>query len=379
MSIGRRDVMIGGAAAVMLARAGRALAQGSGAAGVPIRLTDSRLLVAGSIGTSPTLPMVIDTGGQFGLIHTDLAQQLKLSRIGYRKLRLSWGHAEYPIYRASGLLLGGRFEVPVLALAGIDRGLGDGAAISLPGRVLTVMDGELDMDAGQWRVYPSGLGDMAGWTRFDKGIVQRGQTEDSRFLYADASINGAPPMRFGLDTGMPPVIRLYRKAAEAAGLWNAARWAPAAPDGETRVVRADRIELAGAVIERPLVYIKDRPDWNEFENGIVGLPLLRLFNIATSNRDNAVLMKRNRQTMQPDMYNRTGIWIERAGDAIAVGKVGPGSPAEQAGLKPGDKLRGMTFESFVQRSDEPAGTVFNLTVERGGASQPLPLTLADYL
>ncbi|WP_448658751.1 aspartyl protease family protein [Sphingomonas sp. CJ99] len=378
MSIGRRDVMIGGAAAVLAAGPARALAQGGGA-GVPIRLTDSRLLVAGSIGQSPTLPMVIDTGGQFGLIRTDLARQLKLPKIGSRKLRLSWGNTDYPIYRANGLLLGGRFEVPVLALAGIDRGLGDGAAISLPGRVLTVMDGELDMDAGQWRVYPGGLGDMSGWTRFDKGIVQRGQSEDSRFLYADASINGAPPMRFGLDTGMPPVIRLYRKAAEAAGLWNAAKWAPAAPDGETRVVRAEQIELAGAVIERPLVFIKDRPDWNEFENGIIGLPLLRLFNIATSNRDNAVLMKRNRQTMQPDYYNRTGIWIERAGDAIAIGKVGAGSPAEQAGLQPGDRIRGIPFETFIQRIYDPAGTVLNLTVERGGASRAVPLTLTDYL
>jgi hypothetical protein len=178
---------------------------------------------------------------------------------------------------------------------------------------------------------------------------------------------------------MPSVMRIYRKTAEAAGLWNAPRWSPAAPQGKTRMVRVDRLELAGATVEGAVIQMRDDPDWDIFDAGIIGLPILRLFNIATSNRDGALFLKRNRQVQQPARYNRAGLWVDRAGSGMVAGVVGAGSPAEKAGIKAGDRLSGMRFEELIRQTSGPVGTVLPLTVGQGGAARQVSLVLEDYL
>ncbi|MFL9842185.1 hypothetical protein ABS767_14530 [Sphingomonas sp. ST-64] len=373
--IGRRP-LLAGATAALLGSATRAVA--APPYNVPIRLTDSRILVEATFGGDRAFLLVLDTGGQMGLINTGVADAIGLKKIGSRRLRLAWGHTDYPVFQSKNVMLGGRINLASFDMAGIERDLGDGAVGSLPAWVLTLVDGELDLDASVWRAHEGGLPALPGATRFDKAIVQKGATADKRFLFADAALNGRS-FRFGLDTGMPNYSRIYRKTAEAAGLWDAPRWTPAAPNGETRVIRPDRIELAGATIERPLIQLRDKPDWEEFETGIIGLPILRLFNIATSNRDGAVFLTRNRQEPQPAQYNRAGLWVDRAGSGVVAGVVGAGSPAEKAGIKAGDRLSGMTFESLIQQTSGPVGAVLPLTVERGGSSRSVSLVLEDFL
>lgn len=374
MRIGRRQAIIGAAATALWGRH----AAGAEPASIPITLTDNRIIVGGSIGGSAIMPFVLDTGGEIGLIDLAAAEKLKLRQVGTRRLRLSFGDKNYPIFQASEVLLGGRFLMPVLALGGIERKLGNGAVGALPARVLTVTDGELDLDAGAWRIHPEGVSGLSGWTRFEKAIVQRGRNDDTRFLFADATINGKL-LRFGLDTGMPSMMRIYRKTAEAAGLWNAPRWSPGAPGGKTRLVRPDSFEIAGATIPRPLIQIREEVDWKEFDTGLIGLPILRLFNLATSNRDGALLLKRNRQAPQEEHYNRGGMWVERAGAASVVMVVGPGSPAAAAGIKPGDRVTSPAFEVLIERTYDAPGTVLPLTVESGGSSRSIDLTLTDFL
>lgn len=376
MRIGRRQAMIGAAAAALWSR--HAAAAGAEPPSIPITLTDDRIIVGGSIGGSAMMPFVLDTGGEIGLIELAVAEKLKLRQLGNRRLKLAFGDRNYPIFQASDVLLGGRFQMPVLALGGIERKLGNGSVGAVPARVLTVTDGELDFDAGAWRIHPEGLSGLSGWTRFEKAIVQRGKNDDSRFLFADAAINGKS-FRFGLDTGMPSVMRIYRRTAEAAGLWDAPRWTPGAPGGKTRVVRPDRFEIAGATIPRPLIQIREEVDWKEFDTGLIGLPILRLFNLATSNRDGALLLKRNRQAPQEDNYNRGGMWVDRAGAASLVTVVGPGSPAAKAGIKPGDRITAPAFEVLIKRTYDAPGTVLQLTVESGGSARQLDLVLADFL
>jgi serine protease Do len=120
-------------------------------------------------------------------------------------------------------------------------------------------------------------------------------------------------------------------------------------------------------------------DWKEFDTGLIGLPILRLFNLATSNRDGALLLKRNRQAPQEEHYNRGGMWVERAGAASVVMVVGPGSPAAAAGIKPGDRVTSPAFEVLIERTYDAPGTVLPLTVESGGSSRSIDLTLTDFL
>ncbi|MGV3456962.1 hypothetical protein [Sphingomonas sp.] len=375
MNIARRPLMFGAAAAML---GGAARAQTATPVTVPIRLTDDRVLVEAMFGGGRAFLLALDTGGQMGLINNGIAETLNLNRIGSRRLNLAWGRTDYPIFQAKNVMLGGRLRLETLELGGVDRDLGDGAIGSLPAWVLTLADGELDFDAGVWRAHGAGLPALPGATRFEKGIAQKGATADRKFLFADAALNGRS-FRFGLDTGMPSVMRIYRKTAEAAGLWNAPRWSPAAPQGKTRMVRVDRLELAGATVEGAVIQMRDDPDWDIFDAGIIGLPILRLFNIATSNRDGALFLKRNRQVRQPARYNRAGLWVDRAGSGMVAGVVGAGSPAEKAGIKAGDRLSGMRFEELIGQTSGPVGTVLPLTVGQGAAARQVSLVLEDYL
>lgn len=379
MRIGRREAIIGAATVALAGRPGRVIA--AEPVNVPITLTERRVLVSGSIGGKGPLPLAIDTGGEMGLIKNAVAEQLGLKRIGKRWLNLATGRDEFSIFAAPEVVLGGQVRLPVLALAGVDRNLGASEAASLPARVLTVVDGELDFDAGMWRVHDGGLTDRTGWTRYEKGIVQRGVSEDTRFLFAEAALNGRS-FRFGLDTGMPSMMRIYRKTAEAAGLWDSPRWSPGGEGGKTRFIRPETLEIAGITIQRPLVQMREDADWKEFDTGLIGLPLIRLFNLATSNADRALFLKRNAQKPQPMRYNRAGMWLERAKDAkevSVVNVVGPGSPADTAGIKAGDRLSGIPFDTLIDRTSERSGTRLAFNVERDGATRSVELVLADFL
>lgn len=344
---------------------------------IPISLTDSRVLVDCTIGSQGPFRFVLDTGGTVGLIELDVARKLKLKQMGSTFLNLHQGAKDYPIFVVPDLAFAGQVRQPVSVIAGVDVvNFMDGAIGSLAAGALTAGDCELDFEGREWRIYRDGLPDRGGWTRYEKGIFHAGNMKASAFIAADASLAGHS-FRFGLDTGWPSVMHIYRKTAEATGLWNAPRWAPAAPDGKGRMVRAP-LQLAGETLD-VIVTITEKPDWDIFPHGIIGLPVLSRFNMATQGKDETLYLKRNALPLAPQSYNFTGLWIEPAGPNVKIGVVGAGSPAAKAGLAAGDLLVGTSFRDFRKRMLDPAGTVVPVTVERAGARRDVSFTLEDYL
>ncbi|SFJ06933.1 hypothetical protein SAMN03159338_0714 [Sphingomonas sp. NFR04] len=325
-----------------------------------------------------TFRLVLDTGGTIGLIRLELARQLQLKQLGTARLNLLQGHKQYPIFVVPDLTFANQVRQPVSTIAGVDnvRFL-DGAVGSIAAGALTAGNCELDFDAGEWRIYRDGPPDRTGWARYPDGIFKYGNANGSAFLAADATLGGRP-FRFGLDTGMPSRMRVYRKAAEAAGLWDAPRWAPTAPEGKGRLVRTS-LRLANATVEDVLVTLVNEPDWGAFPNGVIGLPVLRLFNIATNASEKTVFLKRNARAPEPQSYNRAGLWIDRAGSAVTIGVVGAGSPAVKAGLAAGDRLIGADFDSLLRQFSDAAGTEIMLNVERAGVRREVRLVLEDFL
>jgi hypothetical protein len=343
---------------------------------IPFTLTDTRVLVDCMIGTRGPFRLVFDTGGTIGLIDLGLARQLKLKQLGTRFLQLKQGRKAYPIYVVPDLAFAGEVRQPVSTIAGVDVvNFLEGAVGSIAAGALTAGDCELDFDAREWRIYRDGLPDRTGWTGYAKGIFRDGS--GSPFMAGDATLGGRS-FRFGLDTGTPATMHIYRKTAEEAGLWNAPRWSPAAPDGRGRMVRAS-LQLAGETLPDVIVTITENPDWNIFPHGVIGLPILRRFNIATAAKEETVFLKRNTLEAAPERYNRAGMWIERAGPNVRVAVVGPGSPAARGGLEAGDLLPGADFGRLVRRMFDPAGTDIALTVERSGVRRDIRLILDDYL
>ena len=379
MQVDRRSFVLGaGVAALLPATAAAA----DDVVRIPITLTDRRVLVACSIGGSGPLPFVFDTGGAFGLIDMALAESLQLRRMGALSLSLKLdgnvGRRSHPLFAARNLAFGGQVRQPEAVFAGVADFFPAGEAGSLAAGVLSTMNSELDFGANEWRIHRSGVPDRAGWTRYDRAIVRQAHRNGSAFLFADAMLGGRS-FRLGLDTGMLTGLRIYRKTAEAADLWNAPRWTPAAPGGRARMARLPALTLAGTQVDGLVVAMLEQPEWDVFDAGIIGLPLLRRFDMATDPASGATFLRRNALPAEPDRYNRAGMWIDRDAGGVKVGPVGPGSPAAAAGLAPGDRLVGADFAALVERVYAPAGTRIPLTVERGGARREVELTLADFL
>ncbi len=345
---------------------------------IPITLTNARVLVDCTVGEHGPYRFVFDTGGTIGLIEQSLAQELKLRKLGSSILGLKQGRKAYPIYVVQDLAFGGQVRQPVSAIAGVDNvSFLEGAVGSIAAGALTAGDCELDFDDKEWRIYRDGSPDRTGWSRYPHGIFHFGNKNGSPFIAADAALNGQS-FRFGLDTGMPSTMRIYRKTAEQAGLWNAPRWSPTAPEGKGRMTRTP-LSLAGETLPGVIITIIDNPEWGAFPNGVIGLPILRQFNIATVAKSEELLLKRNGVAPSPERYNRAGLWIDRDGGDAVIRVVGPGSPAEKAGLKTGDRLIGVRFGRLIEEMFGPAGHDIALTIEQASGRRNLTLQLEDFL
>ncbi len=82
-------------------------------------------------------------------------------------------------------------------------------------------------------------------------------------------------------------------------------------------------------------------------------------------------------------YEGIGAWVDTSGDYLTIVTPMKGSPAEQAGLKPGDMIiaidgedmTGVPPETARQKVLGPAGTEVVLTVLREGQEEPLEITV----
>lgn len=82
-------------------------------------------------------------------------------------------------------------------------------------------------------------------------------------------------------------------------------------------------------------------------------------------------------------YEGIGAWVDTTADYLTIISPIPGSPAEKAGLQPGDKIiaidgqdmSGIDAELARQRVLGPAGTTVHLTVAREGETEPLEFSV----
>lgn len=98
--------------------------------------------------------------------------------------------------------------------------------------------------------------------------------------------------------------------------------------------------------------------------------------------------------MDPDQYNQAniplegeyegiGAWVDPNAEYLTIVSPMPNSPAEAAGLKPGDQIIGIDGEDMtgidgnlvIRRVLGPAGTEVTLTIRREGLDEPFDVTL----
>ncbi len=346
-----------------------------------VALLGPRVVVGVKIGTAAPEMFMIDTGAAFSLIDRDYAKELKLDLRQTSRIWGIGGMVEAPIYLARDVSIGSGVRQGDVIFAGIEgRGFGPDIRGTLGAGMLTALDSDLDLEAGEWRVYPDGRPERRGLVAMDNAIVQA--REIAPRLYVDAVVNGRK-LRFLVDTGAPGALSLGPKAGKALGLWNDDRpYAPqmtrgiGGPGGIGRLVRGERITLAGIVFDQPILLLRperERPD----ADGIIGLDLLRNFNLSTEVKAKRLWLQRHRQPSGlANDYGRSGLWLGADGRIAAVGT---GSPAARAGVKVGERVVGEPVPRLVGRLGGEAGTTVVLRVANGSAERPVELVLADYL
>ena len=345
------------------------------AVAVPLRFGKTRLLVDATIDGGAPNPIIIDTGAHVSVISREFARARRLSSVGRLPASIGGRRDVYDLVQARKMVLSGGVDVGTVAFAVVQpTTLGDEAPASISGGIFTIMDSEFDFAAGRLLIFPDGGPSRAGWTRHENGIVSRGG--GTRYIFADA-IAGTVPVKLALDTGAPTALSLSEAVLRrAAPSWESLNWSPAHKNGSKvqRIVRMPAPFSIGALrLDRPLVRV-----WGEsefFDKGLVGLPLIRQLDLATSVRDGALCTRPNGYVPDGPRYNMSGLWVDRRGERLVAGSVGRGSPAEAAGIKVGDEIGGLPFAPMIARLNGPAGSTVNLTA--GG--RPVALTLRDYL
>ncbi|MXO97132.1 hypothetical protein GRI34_11965 [Erythrobacter aquimaris] len=379
MKIDRRTFVVSAAGTAALAFSPSALKAQEAGYTVPIRLTDRRVLIDCFVDDRGPFAFVLDTGGSVGLIDEKAVQVLGLKSVGKSPLRIHGQRRKYDMMLVDSFSFGGVVKQKGALFAATDNvTFHDGAIGSLAAGTLTTLESELDFEALEWRIYPDEGPSRDGWERIENALVKGGNENGSSWLFAPVKVgDGVFPI--GLDTGAPTELRLSGDALKASGMWDAPRWTPGAPDGQGRIVRLSSLSLGGATLEGVIANLNPKSQFPYFENGLVGLPILRRFHIATRPQEDALFLKRNTLPDPARNYNRAGIWLNRAGSDLEVAVVGAGSPAEKAGIRPGDRLIDADFYETIDAMHQDAGSIVSLKVRSKSGTRTIDLILEDFL
>ena len=211
----------------------------------------------------------------------------------------------------------------------------------------------------------------------------------------DGEIDGIPG-RMDIDTGSRASIDILAPFAEKHDL--KARYAPpfeattgygVGGPARSLVTRASVLKLGEVEVKNIVTELttqKEGAFTDPYVAGNVGGGVLKRFNIIFDYGKQQLVFERNANDTQPDVYDRSGMWINLGGDGFEVMDVVAGGPAAQAGLKVGDTLvaidgRATTEISLpatrVRFKTETPGTKVRLQVRSGDETHEAILTLRD--
>jgi hypothetical protein len=260
---------------------------------------------------------------------------------------------------------------------------------SLAAGILTTVDSDLDIESGEWRVYPDGRPERVGFVKLERAIRSDsalGRNAASPRLYGEIQVNGTV-LDCLLDTGAPGAISISYDNARRLGLWDDTRpFAPQATSGIGgsggigRIVRADIALFAGQRFDRPLVLLRGPSDGARDHDGIVGLSMLRGFNLSTEVKTRSLWLQRHLDAAPlPERYGMSGLWLDDKGGEIRVAVVGTGSPAWAAGIQVGDRISGPDFRSAIASITGAPGKDVTLSVASNGQTRSVRFALTPFL
>jgi hypothetical protein len=118
----------------------------------------------------------------------------------------------------------------------------------------------------------------------------------------------------------------------------------------------------------------------------IGGGVLRRFTVAFDYSRKLLYLAPNAAFAAPDPFDRSGLWLMGAGDALRVADIAAGSAAAHAGLAIGDRVTALGGEKVAAHTlaawrarlrELPAGTRLVVEYQRAGQSGRTELVLAD--
>jgi hypothetical protein len=214
----------------------------------------------------------------------------------------------------------------------------------------------------------------------------------------DGRFEGVPG-HFDIDTGSRVELTLTKPFVEAQGLMAKHPKGVNAVDGwgvggraRSYVTRGAEFDLGPVQVDGVVASFGTQAKGafaDPSYQGNVGTGLLKRF-VVTFDYDHQVMYLKPISPTPPDIgtFDRAGLWINAAPKGFEIVDLTAGGPAEKAGLKVGDKIvavdgapaESITLSDFRRRlRDGQPGTRVNLTVESGGQSHPVSVTLRDQI
>ncbi len=150
-----------------------------------------------------------------------------------------------------------------------------------------------------------------------------------------------------------------------------------------KVLRLGKVEVHDPVTELSLQ--KKGAFVNPYVAGNVGAGVLKRFNITFDYPHQQLIFEPNANYDQPDVYDRSGMWLNQSGETLEVMDVVAGGPAAAAGLKTGDKILAIAGRPVSQLSlpavrqefkSEP-GTKLRLSIQSGEQKRDVELVLKN--
>jgi hypothetical protein len=211
----------------------------------------------------------------------------------------------------------------------------------------------------------------------------------------EGSIDGIAG-KFDIDTGSRSSIDLLKPFVEKNNLvahYNAkieavTGWGVGGA-ARSLVTRAEVLRLGTVEVIRPVTELslqKQGSFSSAYVAGNVGAGVLKRFNITFDYPHQQLIFEHNANYDKPDVFDRSGMWLNQSTGSFEVVDVIADGPAASAGLHTGDKIQTIDGQTADQLSlaeirhrfkSEPAGTKLHLTVQSGEQKRDVDLTLKD--
>jgi hypothetical protein len=308
------------------------------------------LFVRGTIGASGPLWFTLDTGASLSLLDEACARRLGLALAPGQSITGAGGTEHGQSARDVVLRLGSvelrERELDVLPLDSLRRALGRDVDLVLGYELWSRLVVEIDPLAREICLH-----DPEAWTWDEKGeAIPITLIENCPYVGVQLELPGVGRVDAEciIDTGSGNTLILQGEFVarhglrERLGLILPLRAGGVGGEFEMGVGRLPGLRVGNFEIERPLVLLGGQGEFAERGRaGNVGCGFLRRFKTIFDYPRGRMILEANARFAEPEEFDMSGVGFRMDAaepDGLCIAAVRPGSPAEEAGLRAGDRL-----------------------------------------